>query len=249
MTPPHPQAQEATATTDKEDFARLCIQVVSQLLTGSGTPKARVASLLQEITEQLEDVPPQVSPPAELIINLPHVASLWHNSPRYLSNGKPRPLPLHNRGACLAEIIASVYPDRKAEDVLPVLLLSGAVRTQGERYVAPERAVLFKNYPLGARIYALATLYGLAVAIQTNLNRPGATLQQAAMLTNFPASELEELLERTRSAAKTTLLPIDDFMTREAIGALPGSSQGIGGIGMYTFFAPTVRRGRRLRKT
>ena len=249
MTPPPVQAKEVTATYDKEDFAQFCIQVISELLTGTGTPKARVAFLLQKVTEQLEDRPPQDSPPAELIINLPHVASVWHNSPRYLHNGKPRPLALHDRGPCLAEIIASVYPDRKVEEVLPVLLLSGAVRTQGERYVSPERAVLFKKYPLGARINALVTLYGLAYAIQSNLRKPGATLQRAATLTNFPASLVEELLARARTDAETILHPIDDFMTRDAPRESPRSPHGFAGVGVYSFFIPAVRRGRRPRKS
>ena len=248
MTPPHLHAKKATATSDKEDFAQFCIQVISQLLTGSGTPKARVVSLVQEVTDQLEDGPPQVSPPVELIINLPHVASVWHNSPRYLHNGKPRSLALRDRGPCLAEIIASVYPDRKVEEVLPLLLLSGTVRVQGERYVSPERTVLFKNYPLGARICALASLYGLAVAIQTNLRQPGATLQRTAMLTNFPGASREELLARARTDADTLLHPIDDFMTRERTGASSRSPQGFAGVGVYSFFVPAVRRGRRTRK-
>lgn len=249
MTPPRVPAQEATATADKEDLAQFCIQLIAQLLTDSGTPKARVAALFRKVSKQLEDRPLQVSPSTELIINLPHVPSLWHNSPRYLRNGKPRPLPLHPPGPCLAEIIATVYPDRAAEEVLPILLLSGAVREQDAHYVAPERAVLFKNYPLGARIYALASLYGQAVAIQTNLRNPGATLQRAALLTHFPQSLVEELLARARLAADTTLHSVDDFMTRDAPLAPHDSPHGTAGVGVYSFFAPAPRRsGRRPRR-
>src|ERR1700674_629020 len=86
----------------------------------------------------------------EFVADLPHVLAYWHSDIDYVDSvGNPRALLFDGEPAALSSLIARVYPERDAREVLHKLIRTGAIRRTGDRFEPTGREIIFRSAELG----------------------------------------------------------------------------------------------------
>lgn len=166
-----------------------------------------------------------------------HVLTLWFTEPAFLDPlGEPRPLPLRGSSQSLAALVRSVDSRLDAREVLRYLLLTGAVRPAGARYVPRARSVLLRGARGPDYFRTLRVLANMLRTLEHNV-RPQRVVrgwfEYFAENPRFPASARAAFDARVNRLGKEFLYRLDAYMRRREIRRRPGEPTVRLGLGMH----------------
>lgn len=182
-----------------------------------------------------------------------HALTLWHSDPEYLdARGKPRALPLREKGSSLEALLRRVNPQLRLSDVLPHLLRTRALRRVGKRSLLPNDRVL--SFRGTAEPYHSRSVRGLLAMLRTleHNSIPVRTapgwFEAIASNARFPVRARAAFDDRLRRLARQFLYHLDADMHRHERARRKGERTVPLGVGVYLFEEAPLRRARAARK-
>jgi hypothetical protein len=168
-----------------------------------------------------------------------HVLTVWFSDPTYLDEaGMPRPLPLHGSERSLERLVSSVDRRLDADEVVAYLLMGGALRRLGSRYV-PRGRVLSLRGVRGPNEFR--NLRGLLAMLRTfeHNNRPRRQARSwfefSAENPRIPKRACRKFDEFVGIRAKRLLYDVDSELRRLELTCKPGEPAVRLGTGVYRF--------------
>lgn len=166
-----------------------------------------------------------------------HVLTLWFTEPAYLDPlGEPRPLPLRGTSRSITALVRSVDRRLDAREALRYLLLTGAVRSTGARYVPRARSVLLRGARGPDYFRTLRVLENMLGTLEHNVRPQRAVrgwFEYFAENPHFPASARAAFDAHVNRLGKEFLYRLDAYMRRREIRRRPGELTVRLGIGMH----------------
>ena len=182
-----------------------------------------------------------------------HVLTLWHSDPEYLdARGKPRALPLREKGSCIKALLRRVNPELRLSNVLSHLLQTRTLRRVGKRsYLPNDRVLSFRGTQEPYHSRLLRALLAMLRTLEHNSipdrNAP-PWCEMLASNARFPVSARAAFDDRLRRLARQFLFHLDADMHRHERARRKGERTVPLGVGVYLFEEAPLRRARAARK-
>jgi hypothetical protein len=208
-------------------FANEALSRLATILAQSGISPAHLLREFRAICAQLPTPSRCLNfDDIEFVTDLPHVLAYWHSDIDYLDQfGNPRALLFDGERASLSTLIARVYAERDAKEVLQKLISTGAIRQTGDRFEPTGREIIFRSASLG-RLHALTPLMGFLKTVEHNLTHPRrqALLELTANNPRIPRAALRELRDHVNERGTELLFEVDAAMHRLEAGSRDSDS-------------------------
>lgn len=203
--------------------ADLCRTIVGLVLTVIRAQHGRLTkqTLLRLITHAIEHVPDKMSlpPPAEIpfMADVPHLLTRWRSDPRYLREGRPKPLPLKGPEPSVQSLLHEVNPQLSLQGSFTLLRSCRLLKRAGPHLYLPKDIMVRTR---GTPYQAPQHLRTLADVL-ANFDHNAAPVEcwpswrdQGPECPNFPISKLPEWEDYVFSQSRAQLSDYDAFLHR-----------------------------------
>lgn len=165
------------------------------------------------------------------------VLTLWHTDAKYVDDqGDPVPLRMRGPGISFEALVRKFDRDLDAKEVLRYLERAQAVKFDGDRYHAIERAVILRGVSGANDFHHLRGVHALLLTIRHNTlpaDQAPVWLQRLAENDYVPVRRLKAFGDFLQPLTMDYLQEIDTWLLKEAEGALPGEPTCKVSVGTY----------------
>lgn len=233
-------SESASASTEQsiDPMAEDALQRLVRIVHRCGVSGEQIKKIVGDAVSELPPADAR-SPPAQdrELPSVPHVLTLWHSDPGYVDKqGEPLLLKLRGRRISFEALVQKVDSSLDAEQVLRYLMRASAVKSDGARYRAIQRAVILRGISGPRDFRHLRGVDAMLRTTEHNLLPPDEApgwLERMAENDHVPVSRLHAFGEFLRELTMGYLGDIDAWLLAASSECSPGEAVCKVTVGMY----------------
>ncbi|MEJ1962901.1 MAG: DUF6502 family protein [Gammaproteobacteria bacterium] len=233
-------SDSAPPSTDQsiDPMAADALQRLVRIVHRCGVPADQIEKLVSRAVRELPRIEAR-EPLAQdrELPSVPHVLTLWHCDPAYIDKkGEPLPLKLRGRRISFEALVQKVDSSLDCEHVLQYLMRANAVKADGARYRAIQRAVILRGISGPRDFRHLRSVGAMLRTTEHNLLPPDEApgwLERMAENDHVPESRLHAFGEFLRELTDGYLGDIDEWLLTASSEGTPGEPVCKVTVGMY----------------